>query len=119
MAGARGQRPPYWEAHAVLAWADTCWPWIRGHAVLARIDLTSLATRELFDFLYVSLCREHEGGVDWPKQRAHVDGWIAQNAEQLELKAEPPDPDTWGTSPAAIAAQQRTMGMGGAVDGGD
>jgi hypothetical protein len=39
-------------------------------------------------------------------------------AFRIDLAQEAPDEETWGTSPAAVEAQDRLLAMGGAVDDG-
>lgn len=59
----------------------------------------------------MTVCREVEQGVEWPKVRAAVDQALVDLGEQLELGIDEahPDPETWGLSPAQQRAQQRLM----------
>jgi hypothetical protein len=113
-----GGRPaPYRDAQVLTIWAVENWPWLRGTTLLAGVDVTSLATPDLFDVIYTTVVREVDHGVDWTKARQEIDKRLADLSMQLELESEPVDPDTWGLTPAAIAAQEAAMRLGGAADG--
>lgn len=59
------------------------------------------------------VCREIEGGVNWPKVRQATREWLDDLGFRIGQITEDgaPDPETWGLSPAAIEAQERAMRM--------
>jgi hypothetical protein len=71
------------------------------------------------DWLWVTVCRDVAGGVDWAKVREAATRELTDIGFHVETAREDnsPDPATWGLSPAAVEAQQRLLGMGG--DTGD
>ena len=131
--GGRTRRGPYDHARALVAWADATAGWVHGCAASqGSIDpgtpvgwgahwvLTGrrLATHALLAWLWVTFCREVDGGTDWPKVRDSMAKVLQDIAFRIDLAQEAPDEETWGTSPAAVEAQDRLLAMGGAVDDG-
>jgi hypothetical protein len=63
----------------------------------------------------VTVCHDVQGRVDWADVRKRANDWLDSSATQLQLQAEPVNPDTWGQSPAAQAAQARALAIGAAA----
>jgi len=89
------------------------------------VSLPRLTTRELLDWVYVTMCRDAAGGVDWHEVRGKVQDGLTDIYRRVMATPMPtptaaptarprpaggrvmPNPDTWGLEPEHVAGQAR------------